>query len=103
MKYFHADLGTLNAGATVTVELTGNACNVALVDTANLARYRRGDSFRHVGGHYRRPRWCCASRGMAASGTSSRTSVAEPVGSAHESASGHDRPESAHPVTVFIP
>lgn len=53
MKYFHADLGTLNAGATVTVELTGNACNVALVDTTNLTRYRRGDSFRHVGGHYR--------------------------------------------------
>lgn len=53
MNYVHADLGTLNAGATVTVALAGNACNVALVDTMNLGRYRRGESFRHVGGHYR--------------------------------------------------
>jgi hypothetical protein len=53
MQFVHTDLGYVRAGATVTVRLTGNAANVALVDAANFAKYRRRQAHRVIGGHYR--------------------------------------------------
>lgn len=54
MDYLHNDLGHLAQGAAITVELTGNACNVMLVDDLNYGRYRRGERYGYHGGHVTR-------------------------------------------------
>lgn len=43
------DLGYQQAGSVVTVELRHRA-NVHLLDSYNLSRYQRGDSFTAIGG-----------------------------------------------------
>ena len=53
MNFTHFDLGNLNKGRIVEVHLTGNAANVYLVDSANLAKYKRSMEFQAVGGHMR--------------------------------------------------
>ena len=50
MNFTHFDLGNLNKGRVVEVHLTGNAANVYLIDSANLAKYKRGMEFQAVGG-----------------------------------------------------
>lgn len=52
MDFVQHDLGHLPAGAIVRIDLTGNACNVQLLDEPNFRRYRARSSFRGVGGHY---------------------------------------------------
>ena len=43
------DLGQVGAGTSVAVTLTSRA-NVRLLDVGNFERYRRGESFRAIGG-----------------------------------------------------
>ncbi|MCL2217956.1 MAG: DUF1883 domain-containing protein [Defluviitaleaceae bacterium] len=50
MNFTHFDLGNLNKGRVVEVHLTGNAANVFLIDSANLARYKKCSEFQAVGG-----------------------------------------------------
>jgi len=50
MNFTHFDLGNLNKGRVVEVHLTGNAANVYLLDSANLARYKKCLEFEAVGG-----------------------------------------------------
>jgi hypothetical protein len=54
MRYRYYDLGEQEAGSAVTVRLRGSVCNVILLDRLNLGRYRAGEPFLYVGGHYRR-------------------------------------------------
>ncbi len=54
MDFMHSDLGTVDAGSTVVVDLAGTEANVMLVDDTNLARYRRGGQFEYFGGHFTR-------------------------------------------------
>jgi hypothetical protein len=54
MRYAYNDLGQQQAGATVSVRLSGSASNVVLVDQSNFARYRAGQPFSYEGGRYRR-------------------------------------------------
>jgi len=43
----------LDAGATVRVDCD-HQCNVLVMDDHNYSLYRRGCSFRHIGGHFKR-------------------------------------------------
>ncbi len=54
MEFLHKDLGHLSSGQTVSVRLSGTEANVCLLDDHNFRRYRNGDSYRGVGGHYQR-------------------------------------------------
>lgn len=54
MRYAYNDLGRQEAGAQVTVKLTGSVANVMLLDAANFSRYRAGQPFLYEGGHYAR-------------------------------------------------
>lgn len=53
MQFNHHDLGQIDGGSTVIVTLVGTEANVQLMDENNFRRYRRGDSFKYVGGHYK--------------------------------------------------
>lgn len=55
VNYLKSDLGHINSGETVRVELDGNEANVMLVDAHNFANYRAGRSYRYYGGATRRP------------------------------------------------
>jgi hypothetical protein len=50
MKYTHYDLGRLERGAVIVVNLSGNAANVRLMDSTNYQNYRNGRKHRAVGG-----------------------------------------------------
>jgi hypothetical protein len=54
MDYAHWDLGQQSSGSVVQVNLSGNAANVRLLDSANLQSYRARRSHRAVGGYYTR-------------------------------------------------
>jgi hypothetical protein len=54
MKYLEYSLGTVDRGKIVEVALSGTEANVQLLDYSNLCSYRRGDSFRYYGGHFKR-------------------------------------------------
>lgn len=54
MNFWSKDLGNLSAGAIVEVSLSGNAANVMLLDSSNLANYKTRRPFQYVGGHIRR-------------------------------------------------
>jgi hypothetical protein len=54
MAYLESDLGHLSAGAVIDIELTGDAANVWLVDSSQVAAYKAGRPFRAGGGHFRR-------------------------------------------------
>lgn len=54
MKFIHADLGTVPAGSVVVAHLKGTEASVLLLDPINFARYRRRESYRYHGGHFRR-------------------------------------------------
>lgn len=51
MNFTRYDLGQQSRGATVAVTLDGTEANVFLVDSVNLARYQRGDTYNYYGGH----------------------------------------------------
>lgn len=51
MKFLKYELSA-SEGDVVVVELD-HAANVQLLDVANFSRYRRGQSYRYVGGFYR--------------------------------------------------
>ncbi len=53
MKFLHYEINA-DEGATVRVALRGSECNVLLMDDHNFFSYRRGGSYRYVGGHYKR-------------------------------------------------
>ena len=50
MKFIHHNLGYLQAGEVVEVNLAGNAANVRLLDSVNLSSYKRGRRHRYYGG-----------------------------------------------------
>ncbi len=50
MKYTFYDLGEQPRGTTVSVNLTGTAANVILLDRVNFARYRAHQPFLYTGG-----------------------------------------------------
>lgn len=54
MNYLRFPLHHQTAGTIITIQLRGVESDVLLVDTLNLSRFQRGDSFRYHGGHYRR-------------------------------------------------
>lgn len=51
MTHIQYDLGPVPAGRVVRFNLSGSAANVMLLDAANYQSYRRGQSYRYVGGH----------------------------------------------------
>jgi len=53
MNYLAFPVGSAGPGATVEVTLSGAESDVFLVDSANLAKMKRGQSFHYTGGHYR--------------------------------------------------
>lgn len=52
MNYLHFAVGHVSAGTGVTVKLTGCESDVFLVDHSNYSRFRSGQDFKYVGGHY---------------------------------------------------
>ena len=50
MRFNHYDLGYLGPSDVVEITLSGNAANVRLMDSGNLAHYRAGRQHRFVGG-----------------------------------------------------
>jgi len=48
--FTHYDLGTLDRGSTVVVELRGSAANVQLLDSTGFQNYRSGRRYNYVGG-----------------------------------------------------
>lgn len=50
MSFRYYDLGRLKRGATVVVQLRGNAANVRLMDSSNYSNYKSGRRHRYVGG-----------------------------------------------------
>jgi hypothetical protein len=55
MKYAYYDLGDVPAGRELSVNMSGSAANVILLDPRNFASYRRGKPFFYAaGGHCRR-------------------------------------------------
>jgi hypothetical protein len=52
MNFVHYDLGNLQAGQTIEVQLD-LAANVQLLDPANFNHYRSGQQFSFFGGHVR--------------------------------------------------
>ncbi|MEU9506629.1 DUF1883 domain-containing protein [Micromonospora sp. NPDC048170] len=50
MNFQHYDLGQLKRGATVVVQLRGNAANVRLMDSSNFSSYKNGRAHRYAGG-----------------------------------------------------
>jgi hypothetical protein len=53
MKFVLFPLGFQHAGKRVRVDLTGSEANVMLMDSLELAAYRRGGRFTYYGGHTR--------------------------------------------------
>lgn len=54
MNYLSFPLGRVALGSVVEVTLSGSESDVFLVDSLNLAKFKRGQSFQYVGGHYKR-------------------------------------------------
>ncbi len=52
-NYLHADM-RLGSGDVVEVNLSGNAANVMLMDSANFANYRARRQYSYHGGHFTR-------------------------------------------------
>ena len=50
MRFIHHNLGYRQAGEVVEVNLSGNAANVRLLDSANLSSYKNGRQHRYYGG-----------------------------------------------------
>lgn len=51
MKFRHFDLGRLEQGRVVNIELSGTEANVLLLDDSNFRSYRAGRRHHHYGGH----------------------------------------------------
>lgn len=52
MKFTHYDLGYMQGGEIIIVELSGNAANVQLMDSSNFSTYKSGrGGYRYSGGH----------------------------------------------------
>lgn len=52
MNFLHFDLGQQTKGTVVRTTLRGSESDVFLVDSTNFSRFKRGQSFEYVGGHY---------------------------------------------------
>ena len=52
MRYRYYDLGDQQENAQVVARLRGSAANVILLDPLNFRRYRLGQPFLYVGGHF---------------------------------------------------
>ena len=55
MEHLHTNLGNLDTGSEVIVDV-GNAANVRLMDQSNYASYCAGRDHRAAGGYYTRSR-----------------------------------------------
>ncbi|WP_445163209.1 DUF1883 domain-containing protein [Mycobacterium sp. Dal123C01] len=53
MNYNYYDLGNLSGGATVRVDIEGDAPNVRLMDSSNYRSFQRGEQYRVYGGQPR--------------------------------------------------
>ena len=53
MRYLAFPVGAVGPPAVVEVTLSGSESDVFLVDSLNLSKMKRGESFRYTGGHYR--------------------------------------------------
>lgn len=53
MQYNYQDLGHLNSGAVVRVDLEGDEVNVRLLDQSNYRSFQAGRGCRGFGGHYK--------------------------------------------------
>lgn len=51
MNYLKYDLGYQQKGVVVQVNLSGDACNVILLDDNNYFEYKQGRSYNYYGGH----------------------------------------------------
>jgi hypothetical protein len=51
LNFTHYDLGQLDAGRIVEVNLEGTAANVRLMNGSNFSAYRAGRRHRYFGGH----------------------------------------------------
>lgn len=54
MNYLDFDLGQMNGGETVVVQLSGVESDVMLMSTSELHNFSAGRNCRYWGGHYRR-------------------------------------------------
>lgn len=50
MKFQYYDLGHLNSGEIVEINIQGNAVNVRLLDSSNYSSYKAGREHRYIGG-----------------------------------------------------
>ena len=50
MDFTHYDLGNLEKGRIVEINLQGNAANVQLLDSSNFSSYKAGRQYRYIGG-----------------------------------------------------
>ena len=53
MNYLHFNVGQQSAGAIVQTVLRGSESDVFLLDSSNFSKFKRGDSFKYTGGHYK--------------------------------------------------
>jgi hypothetical protein len=53
VQFTDHNLNYQRTGSVVVVQLQGTEANVQLVDQANFDRYRSGQSYNYVGGHYK--------------------------------------------------
>lgn len=53
MEYQEYDLGPLDEGSIVRVNLTGTEANVELVDPTNRLEFKAGRRHNYYGGHYK--------------------------------------------------
>lgn len=50
MKFLHTDLGNLDKGRIVEIQLKANAANVQLLDGINFSNYKNGRRYHYIGG-----------------------------------------------------
>ncbi|MFI5036674.1 MAG: DUF1883 domain-containing protein [Acidimicrobiales bacterium] len=54
MNYLHWKVDAPAQGATAVVSLKGGESDVLVLDPSNFEGFRRGNSFKYFGGHYKR-------------------------------------------------
>jgi hypothetical protein len=50
MNFLDYDLGNIEKGRIVEINLQGNAANVQLLDSSNFSNYKAGRQYRYIGG-----------------------------------------------------
>lgn len=52
MNYLYTPLNYQEGGKTIEATISGTSCNVILLDSNNLAKYKSGKKFDYYGGHF---------------------------------------------------